>query len=171
MEDEAKPSFTFFKFPVESANVFYWTEHSFAMVNLRPIKPGHLLVAPRRVVPLLADLTEDEAADLMKTIQRIVKLLKPKLGAAGFSIASQEGGAAGQTVAHCHYHVIAREETAAVVPTEEEMATLKSVEVRLGLNIKTFPQMGFDVRTHTEARPKAEMAAEAASYKAIMMGS
>ena len=115
--DAEPPTFTFFKFPVDPANVFYYSEHSFAMVNLRPIKPGHLLVVPRRVVARLEELTEVEAADLMRTVHKVVSTLKGKLGAAGFSIASQDGPAAGQTVGHVHYHVIAREETPAIVPT------------------------------------------------------
>ena len=49
------------------------------------------------------------------------------------------------------------------------MATLKSVEQRLGLNIKTFPQMGFDVRTYTEARQPEDLANEAASLRSLMM--
>ena len=114
---EAPPTFTFFKFPVDPANVFYYSEHTFAMVNLRPIKPGHLLVVPRRVVARLEELSEAEAVDLMRTVHKVVSTLKGKLGAAGFSIASQDGAAAGQTVGHVHYHVIAREESPAIVPT------------------------------------------------------
>ena len=32
----------------------------FAMVNLKPVVPGHILVAPKRVVQYIKDLTKEE---------------------------------------------------------------------------------------------------------------
>lgn len=49
----------FAKFVIPAASVFY-RGSSFGFVNLRPIVPGHVLIVPERIVPLLSDLTEDE---------------------------------------------------------------------------------------------------------------
>lgn len=45
-----------------TTQVFYTTRLCAAMVNLKPILPGHSLVIPRRVVPRYADLAADEVS-------------------------------------------------------------------------------------------------------------
>jgi bis(5'-adenosyl)-triphosphatase len=45
---------------VVTAQVFYSTKLCAAMVNLKPILPGHSLVIPRRVVPRYGDLSTEE---------------------------------------------------------------------------------------------------------------
>ena len=44
--------------------VFAESPLSFAFVNLKPVVPGHVLVAPKRVVKRFGSLTNDEVADL-----------------------------------------------------------------------------------------------------------
>ena len=46
----------FGKFRISTSQIFYRSKHSFAMVNLRPLVQGHVLVVSNRVVPLLSDL-------------------------------------------------------------------------------------------------------------------
>jgi bis(5'-adenosyl)-triphosphatase len=109
MDSDAE-SFLFFKWQQSPEHVFYHTQHTFAQVNLKPIKKGHILVIPRRVVATLQDMTDEEAADLMVTIRRITVNLKHTLDAKGYTIKSQDGAAAGQTVPHVHWHIIPRED-------------------------------------------------------------
>ena len=45
--------------------VFYKTAHSFALVNLKPLLPGHVLVCPNRVVPRLKDLSAEEVSTII----------------------------------------------------------------------------------------------------------
>ena len=45
---------------VVTTQVFYATKLSAALVNLKPILPGHSLVIPKRVVPRYTDLSPDE---------------------------------------------------------------------------------------------------------------
>lgn len=52
-EDEYR---LFGRFKIDTNQIFYRSTHSFAMVNLRPLVPGHVLVVSNRVVPLLSDL-------------------------------------------------------------------------------------------------------------------
>lgn len=46
-----------------STQVFYATKLCAALVNLKPVVPGHCLVIPRRVVPRFKDLSSDEVHD------------------------------------------------------------------------------------------------------------
>lgn len=88
--------------------VFHVTPLSFAIVNLKPLLPGHILVSPLRVKPHLSDLTTEEISDLFNTVTRIQHTLKRVYKAEAFNIAVQDGVAAGQSVPHVHCHVIPR---------------------------------------------------------------
>jgi bis(5'-adenosyl)-triphosphatase len=81
---------------------------SFALVNLKPILPGHVLVSPRRCVPRVADLTPAEAVDLFLTVRRIGRMVERVFEASSLNIAIQDGLNAGQSVPHVHAHLIPR---------------------------------------------------------------
>ncbi|KEZ41386.1 hypothetical protein SAPIO_CDS7509 [Scedosporium apiospermum] len=104
--------------------VFLTTPHSFALVNLKPLLPGHVLVCPLTRHKRLTDLTTPEITDLFTTVQLVQRLLaryyfRPTPTSTGatipappeegsFNIALQDGSEAGQTVPHVHVHVIPR---------------------------------------------------------------
>ncbi|KAK3353033.1 HIT-like domain-containing protein [Lasiosphaeria hispida] len=105
--------------PFEVTNqVFLTTPHSFALVNLKPLLPGHVLVCPTRPHRRLTELSPPELTDLFCAVQRVQRMLArhyfpssppPDNGSAGsFNIALQDGPEAGQTVPHVHVHVIPR---------------------------------------------------------------
>ncbi|KAJ4387174.1 Dinucleoside triphosphate hydrolase [Gnomoniopsis smithogilvyi] len=121
-----------------TSQVFLATPHSFALVNLKPLLPGHVLVCPHKPHKRLTDLSLPEVTDLFSTVQRVQALLArhyfPSLTpsssssypasspnppqpqqqqqqqqpAGSFSIALQDGPEAGQTVPHVHVHIIPR---------------------------------------------------------------
>ncbi|KAK5167135.1 Dinucleoside triphosphate hydrolase [Saxophila tyrrhenica] len=97
----------FGKFNVTS-QVFHLTPHSFALVNLKPLLPGHILVCPLRPLPRLSDLSQPEISDLFTTVTRIQRTLTRLYKADAFNVAVQDGEAAGQSVPHVHCHVIPR---------------------------------------------------------------
>ncbi|KAG0662250.1 hypothetical protein C6P46_003436 [Rhodotorula mucilaginosa] len=81
---------------------------SFALVNLKPIVPGHVLVVPTRVVPRLRDLTPDEVSDLFQSVHQISRVIESEYRAQALNIALQDGPMAGQSVPHVHVHIIPR---------------------------------------------------------------
>ncbi|KAJ5175926.1 ADP-ribose diphosphatase [Penicillium canariense] len=91
-----------------SKQVFHQTPLSFALVNLKPILPGHVLVSSRRVVPRITDLTPAETSDLFLTVRRVGRMVERVYGAASLNIAVQDGVHAGQSVPHVHAHIIPR---------------------------------------------------------------
>ncbi|KAF8859103.1 HIT-like protein [Acephala macrosclerotiorum] len=98
--------------------VFYNTPLCYALVNIKPILPGHVLVIPYRAVRRLTDLTAEETSDLFTTVQRVQRMLAKnyfktgdttgKIEDGSFNVALQDGPEAGQTVAHVHCHIIPR---------------------------------------------------------------
>ncbi|GKZ24543.1 hypothetical protein AbraIFM66951_006060 [Aspergillus brasiliensis] len=91
-----------------TTQVFHLTPHTYALVNLKPILPGHVLISPRRVVPRVTDLTPTETSDLFLTVRRVARMIERVYGASSLNIAIQDGADAGQSVPHVHAHVIPR---------------------------------------------------------------
>ncbi|PFH52297.1 hypothetical protein AMATHDRAFT_74347 [Amanita thiersii Skay4041] len=87
---------------------FYRTSLSYAIVNLKPIVAGHVLVIPQRPVARLSDLNDQELSCLMRSIQQVGSVVERAYGADGLTIACQDGKAAGQSVPHVHFHVLPR---------------------------------------------------------------
>ncbi|KAK4155816.1 HIT-like domain-containing protein [Chaetomidium leptoderma] len=55
--------------------IFLQTPHSFALVNLKPLLPGHVLVCPLRPHRRLTDLSPAELTDLFTAVQRVQRML------------------------------------------------------------------------------------------------
>lgn len=91
-----------------TSQVFHLTQHSFALVNLKPLLPGHVLVSPLRVTPRFSDLTQAEVSDLFLTVQRVGRMIEHVYNASSLNIAIQDGEDAGQSVPHVHTHIIPR---------------------------------------------------------------
>ncbi|KAL3898263.1 MAG: hypothetical protein SGARI_006721 [Bacillariaceae sp.] len=98
----------FGKFVIPQASIFARTPLSAAFVNLRPIVPGHVLVMPQRVTPLMEDLSTQEYTDLWLLVRSVQGMLKDHYEATAFNVAVQDGRAAGQSVPHVHVHILPR---------------------------------------------------------------
>ncbi|KAJ7998937.1 hypothetical protein DPEC_G00210170 [Dallia pectoralis] len=103
-----RPTFRFGQHIIKASAVFLQTELSFALVNRKPVVPGHVLVCPLRPVERFRDLRPDEVADLFITTQRVADLMEKQLQASSLTVAIQDGPEAGQTVKHVHVHVLPR---------------------------------------------------------------
>ena len=75
-----------------------------------PITEGHTLIAPRRCIKRLRDLTGEERSALLTLADTIMDALRTLHGADGFNCVWNEGVLAGQSVPHFHLHVIPRKE-------------------------------------------------------------
>ncbi|XP_057702229.1 bis(5'-adenosyl)-triphosphatase isoform X1 [Corythoichthys intestinalis] len=93
---------------IKASAVFLQTELSFALVNRKPVVPGHVLVCPLRQVERFRDLQPDEVTDLFIATQRVATLVEKHFNATSLTIAIQDGPEAGQTVKHVHVHVLPR---------------------------------------------------------------
>ncbi len=79
------------------------------LLNRFPYANGHLLIAPRRHVPDIIDLTVNENTALMQIIQASVGILRKHYAPDGFNIGLNLGETAGAGLAdHLHFHVVPR---------------------------------------------------------------
>ncbi|XP_012077692.1 bifunctional bis(5'-adenosyl)-triphosphatase/adenylylsulfatase FHIT [Jatropha curcas] len=100
--------YKFGPYKIDPKEVFYSTSLSYALVNLRPVVPGHVLVCPRREVKRFAELTADETSDLWLAAQKIGSRLESHHKATSLTLTIQDGPQAGQTVPHVHIHILPR---------------------------------------------------------------
>ncbi|KAK8441291.1 Dinucleoside triphosphate hydrolase [Candidozyma auris] len=101
----------FYQFAVES-QVFFKSKYTYALVNIKPLVPGHVLVVPLRTSVLrFGDLTPSESTDYMNSLQLIQGLIRKVYKADALNIAIQDGPEAGQSVPHLHTHLIPRYKT------------------------------------------------------------
>ena len=99
--------------------VFYQTPLSLAIVNIKPVLPGHVLVISRRRCPRFTLLSAAETADLWQSAQRVGAALEKHCQASSLTLAIQDGPDAGQSVPHVHVHVLPRH--AADLPDNDEL--------------------------------------------------
>lgn len=160
----------FGQFVIPANSIFYRSEGgSTAFVNLRPIVPGHVLVIPSRVAPLLSDLSETEYLDLWSTVRRVQSLLKAHYQATAFNVAVQDGKDSGQSVNHCHVHILPRTGTSQDPyhgSRNDEIYNALEEWTPNGVLKEKIPSIEMpDVRRD---RTPEEMAAEAALYRTIL---
>ena len=82
---------------------------AYAVLNLYPYAPGHLLICPYRHVADYPDLTVEETAEVARLSQRAMIVLRAASGPHGFNLGLNQGSAAGAGIAaHLHQHVVPR---------------------------------------------------------------
>lgn len=81
-----------------------------------PVTQGHMLVIPKRHVPMVTDLTPNEYQLCFDLVRQLAPIILDEMRAAGLNIGVNCGTAAGQTVMHAHIHLIPRYEGDVVDP-------------------------------------------------------
>ena len=87
---------TFGPFAVDASQVFFESATCRALVNLKPLVAGHVLVVPKAVVPTLGEMDEELHRDLWRAARRVHAMITEEYGATGANVAVQDGIAAGQ---------------------------------------------------------------------------
>ena len=73
-----------------------------------PVSPGHALIVPRRHEPDFFALSDGEQAAMVALVNPVRAVLDKEFGPDAFNLGVNAGKAAGQTILHCHLHVIPR---------------------------------------------------------------
>jgi diadenosine tetraphosphate (Ap4A) HIT family hydrolase len=100
----------FGKFMIPNGQIFYASPSGLtvALVNLKPLSPGHVLVVPTRAVQMLNDLTPNELTDMWVTARQVQEIVERTHHSRSSNIGLQDGPVAGQSVPHVHVHIIPR---------------------------------------------------------------
>jgi diadenosine tetraphosphate (Ap4A) HIT family hydrolase len=84
-------------------------ELAFALNDAHPVTPLHALIIPRRHAATYFDLHEPEQRAINLILDQVrLKVLAADTSVQGFNIGMNCGKTAGQTIMHCHVHLIPR---------------------------------------------------------------
>ncbi|MEV4275506.1 HIT family protein [Actinoplanes xinjiangensis] len=84
-------------------------ESVFALLNLYPYNPGHLMVCPYRHVADYTDLTEEETVEVAAFTRTAMRVMRTVSSPHGFNLGMNQGAIAGAGIAaHLHQHIVPR---------------------------------------------------------------
>jgi ATP adenylyltransferase len=84
-------------------------ENVFAVLNLYPYNPGHLMVCPYRHVADYTDLDPAETVELAEFTQSAMRVVRAVSSPHGFNLGMNQGSVAGAGIAaHLHQHIVPR---------------------------------------------------------------
>jgi ATP adenylyltransferase len=95
--------------PDEEGLVVRRGELAYAVLNLYPYAPGHLMLCPYRHIADYTETSDEEAAEIAGLTRQAMGVVRSVSGAAGFNIGMNQGHIAGAGIAaHLHQHVVPR---------------------------------------------------------------
>lgn len=93
----------------EEGLVVHRGELAYAVLNLYPYAPGHLMVCPYRHIADYTETTPEEVVEIGAMTKRAMAVVREVSGAGGFNIGMNQGHIAGAGIAaHLHQHVVPR---------------------------------------------------------------
>lgn len=95
--------------PDEDALMVARGEQVYAVLNLYPYNPGHLMVVPYRHIADYTDLNADELPEFSEFTRHALSVIRLVSAPHGFNIGINAGTAAGAGIApHLHQHLVPR---------------------------------------------------------------
>ena len=90
-------------------SMIYQDDCCSAFLDIQPVNAGHMLVVPKTHARYLAELKEEEGAQMFRVAQRLAAVLRVGVvKCEGINFFLADGKAAGQEVFHVHLHVFPR---------------------------------------------------------------
>ena len=94
---------------VKKHEIIYENEYAFVSYDSYPVSKFHSLIIPKRHIKNFFDLNEKE----LNAYNELIKKTKLKIEnddnlVQGFNLGTNAGSVAGQTIMHCHIHLIPR---------------------------------------------------------------
>ena len=93
---------------IDESRIIYQDSTWVAILDGYPVSEGHTLLIPKRHCETYFDLNYLELESLGVTIGIVKRLLDTKYHPNGYNVGVNCGEAAGQTIMHCHVHIIPR---------------------------------------------------------------
>jgi diadenosine tetraphosphate (Ap4A) HIT family hydrolase len=92
----------------DEGRIIYQDSSWVAIYDNYPVSEGHVLLIPKRHVKTYFELNYVELASVGINVGIVKRILDKKFKPDGYNIGINCGEAAGQTVPHCHIHIIPR---------------------------------------------------------------
>tara|TARA_B100001741_G_scaffold268148_1_gene234684 strand:+ start:312 stop:713 length:402 start_codon:yes stop_codon:yes gene_type:complete len=96
---------------IKNNDIIEENKFAFATLDSYPVSSQHCLIIPKRHVKDYFDLSEEEVLGCDQLIKKIkIKVENNDKTIKGFNIGINSGKEAGQSIMHCHIHLIPRRE-------------------------------------------------------------
>ena len=96
---------------IKNNDIIEENKFAFATLDSYPVSSQHCLIIPKRHVKDYFDLSEEEVLGCDQLIKKIkIKVENNDITIKGFNIGINSGKEAGQSIMHCHIHLIPRRE-------------------------------------------------------------
>lgn len=96
---------------LENGRILYSSEHAIAIRDKYPVTEHHTLIIPKRHTANYFELSETEISSCHELLTRSKNnILQLDPSVTGFNVGINVGESAGQTIFHCHIHLIPRRE-------------------------------------------------------------
>ena len=92
----------------QPSRVLYEDKNTMAFLDVNPGSPGHTLVVPKEHYETIFEMSDEEIADLFKTVIEVTKAIEKVIKPDGINIFQNNKPAAGQIVNHAHVHIFPR---------------------------------------------------------------
>ncbi len=109
----------------------YESERTLSFLDINPRNRGHVLVIPKAHCLGITDMSDDDAAEVMKTIRLVAAAQRDSMKTEGMSLVQSNGRMAGQLVPHAHFHLIPRTEEEKGIGLESVLPVKKLEEAEL----------------------------------------
>jgi histidine triad (HIT) family protein len=86
----------------------YEDDDVLAILDARPVAPGHTLLIPKTHTARIEDLTPEQAAALFKALHMITGPIREAASCDATTIGINNGPGSGQEIPHVHIHIIPR---------------------------------------------------------------
>lgn len=96
--------------------IVYEDDYTIAFLDIAPVKPGHVLVLPKKHVENLEEMDDVVLGHTMAAVKKIGLAIKEAWGAKGYNIVVNNGEVAGQMINHFHFHLIPRHKKDELTP-------------------------------------------------------
>lgn len=140
------------------AKKVYEDDVTLAFLDINPRNPGHTLIIPKKHFETIMEMDEKEAARLFESVKKVGEMAMNGVQAQGLSIAQSNGQAAGQVVAHVHFHAIPRF-------MNEAPPGLESILASKRLDEKSLDKIAEAIKGAPTGAPASEAAAPSGEKK------
>jgi len=96
---------------IDNDDIIFENNYAKVSFDTYPVSKFHSLIFPKRHISNFFELSDEELLACNKLIKKIKeKIQKEDKTIKGFNIGSNSGKVAGQSIMHCHIHLIPRRE-------------------------------------------------------------
>jgi histidine triad (HIT) family protein len=90
------------------AYIVYEDELVLGFLDIQPVNPGHVLIAPKVHFADMLDIDEKYLCAIGEAIPKVARKVLEAVGAKDFNVGVNNGELAGQLIPHLHFHIMPR---------------------------------------------------------------